>query len=117
MNDTIKIINLAKAKELYNTKADIIKEFMDECHQNLCEKMSDAIANAVETRRAKYVISSFDLNTLNDNIYKFDNEIEIDKTDFRELAERIVNTFVDHGFTVSLEIENDIAYFNVSGWT
>ena len=117
MDDFIKIINLAKAKELYNTKANIMKEFMDECHQNLCEKMSDAIANAVETRRAKYVISGFDLNTLNDNICKFDNEIEIDKTDFKELAERIVNTFVDRGFTVSLEIENNYAYITVSGWT
>lgn len=117
MDDSIKIINLAKTKELYNTKANIMKEFMDKCHQNFCEKMSDAIANAVETRRAKYVISGFDLNTLNDNICKFDNEIEIDKTDFRELAERIVNTFVDHGFTVSLEIENNYAYITVSGWT
>ena len=70
-----------------------------------------------QTRRAKYVISGFDLNTLNDNICKFDNEIEIDKTDFKELAERIVNTFVDHGFTVSLEIENNYAYITVSGWT
>ena len=117
MNDAIKVINLAKAKELYNTKANIMKEFMDECYQNLCEKMSDAIANAVETRRTKYVISGFDLNTLNKNICKFDNEIEIDKTDFRELAERIVNTFVDHDFTVSLEIENNYAYITVSGWT
>lgn len=117
MSDTIKIINLTKAKELYNTKADIMEKFMDECHQNLCEKMSDAITNAVEARRTKYVISGFDLNTLNDNIRKFDNEIEIDKTDFRELAERIVNTFVDHGFTVSLEIENNCAYITVSGWT
>lgn len=117
MSDTIKVINLTKAKELYNVKADIMEKFMDECHQNLCEKMSDAIANAVEARRTKYVISSFDLNALNDNICKFDNEIEIDKTDFKELAERIVNTFVDHGFTVSLEIENNCAYITVSGWT
>ena len=117
MNDAIKIINLTKAKELYNTKADIMEKFMDECHQNLCEKMSNAIANAVETRRAKYVISGFDINALNDNICKFDNEIEINKTDFRELAERIVNTFVDHGFTASLEIENNRAYLTVSGWT
>ena len=117
MDDSIKIINLAKAKELYNTKANIMKEFMDECYQNLCEKMSDAIANEVETRRAKHVISGFDLNALNDNICKLDNEIEIDKTDFRELAKRIVNTFVDHGFTVSLEIENNYAYITVSGWT
>lgn len=111
------IMNLAKAKELYNTKANIMKEFMDECHQNLCEKMSDAMANAVETRRAKYVISGFDLNTLNDNICKVDNEIEIDETDFKELAERVANTFVDHGFTVTLEIENNRAYLTVSGWT
>ena len=111
------VMNLAKAKELYNTKADIMKEFMNKCHQTLCEKMSDAIAKAVETRRTKYVIIGFDLNTLNDNICKFDDEIEIDKTDFRELAERIVNTFVDHGFTASLEIENNYAYITVSGWT
>ena len=117
MDDSIKIINLAKAKELYDVKTDIMKDFMDECHQNLCEKMSDAIANAVETRRAKYVISGFDLNALNDNICKFDNEIEIDKTDFKELAERIVNTFVDRGFTVSLDIENNCSYITVSGWT
>lgn len=117
MSDTIKVINLAKAKELYDVKANIMEKFMDKCHQNLCEKMSDAIAIAVETRRTKYVISGFDLNALNDNIRKFDNEIEIDKTDFRELAERIVNTFVDHGFTVSLEIENNYAYITVSGWT
>lgn len=117
MNDAIKVINLAKAKELYNVKTSIMEKFMDECHQNLCEKMSDAIANAVEARRAKYVLSGFDLNTLNDNICKFDDEIEIDKTDFKELAERIVNTFVDRGFTVSLEIENNCAYITVSGWT
>lgn len=117
MSDTINIINLAKAKELYNTKANIMKKFMDECHQNLCEKMSDAIAKAVETRRAKYVWSSFDLNTLNDNICKFDNEIEIDETDLKDLTKRIVNAFTKNGFTVNLEIENNHAYFNVSGWT
>ena len=117
MGDTIKVINLAKAKELYDVKANVMEKFMNECHQNLCEKMSDAIANAVETRRAKYVISGFDLNTLNDNICKFDNEIEIDETDLKELAEQIANTFIDQGFTVNLEIENNIAYFNISGWT
>lgn len=117
MDNTIKVINLAKAKELYNVKTSIMEKFMDECHQNLCEKMSDAIANAVETRCAKYVISGFDLNALNDNICKFDKEIEIDKTDFKKLAERIVNTFVDRGFTISLEIENNCAYITVSGWT
>lgn len=117
MDDSIKVINLAKAKELYNTKTDIIKEFMDGCHQNLCEKMSDAIANAVEARRTKYVISGFDLDTLNDNICKVDDEIEIDETDFKEFAERVANTFVDHGFTVTLEIENNRAYLTVSGWT
>lgn len=117
MSDTINVINLAKAKELYNTKANIMKKFMDECHQNLCEKMSDAIAKEVETKHAKNVLSSFDLNTLNDNICKFDDEIEIDETDFKELAKRVANTFIDNGFTVNLEIENDIAYFNVSGWT
>mgnify|MGYP007056465663 CR=1 FL=1 len=116
MDDSIKIINLAKAKELYNVKADIMEKFMDECHQNLCEKMSDAIANAVEARRTKYVISGFDLDTLNDNICKFDDKIEIDETDFKELAERVANTFIDHGFTVNLEIENGRAYFNISGW-
>lgn len=116
MSDTIKVINLAKAKELYNTKADIVKTFMDGCHQNLCENMSDAIANAVETKRAKDVMSGFDLNTLNYNIRKFDNEIEINETDFKELAERVANTFMDQGFTVSLEIENNCAYLTVSGW-
>ena len=117
MDDAIKIINLAKAKELYNIKAGIMEEFMNGCHQNLCEKMSDAITKAVETRHAKYVLCSFDLNTLNDNIYKFDDEIEINEADLKEIAERIANTFIDQGFTISLEIENDIAYFNVSGWT
>ena len=38
MSNTTKIINLAKAKELYNVKADIMEKFMNECHQNLCEK-------------------------------------------------------------------------------
>ena len=117
MSDTTKIINLAKAKELYNVKADIMEEFMNGCHQNLCEKMSDAITEAVETRHARYVISSFDLNTLNDNICKFDDEIEINKTNLRELAERIANTFIKNGFTVTLEIENNSAYLTVSGWT
>lgn len=116
MNDTIKVINLTKAKELYSVKTGIIEEFMNKCHQTLCEKISDAIAKTVETRHTKYVISGFDFNTLNDNICKFNNEIEIDKTDFRELAERIVNTFVDHGFTASLEIENNYAYITISGW-
>ena len=117
MNDTIKIINLTKAKELYNVKARIMKEFMNGCHQNLCEKISDAITEAVKTRHAKYVISSFDLDTLNDNICKFNDEIEINKTDLRELAERIANTFIKNGFTVTLEIENNCAYLTVSGWT
>lgn len=117
MDDAIKIINLAKAKELYSVKADIMEEFMNECHQNICEKMSDAIAKEVETKHAKNVLSGFDLNTLNDNICKFDDEIEIDETDFKKLAKRVANTFIDNGFTVNLEIENDIAYFNVSGWT
>ena len=117
MSDTIKVINLAKAKELYDVKANIMEKFMNECHQNLCEKMSDAIAKAIEARHAKYIISSFGLDTLNDNICKFDEEIEINKTDLRGLAERVANTFVDHGFTVSLEIENNYAYITISGWT
>lgn len=117
MDDTIKIINLTKAKKLYNVKADIMEEFMNGCHQNLCEKMSDAIAKAIETRHAKYIISSFDLNTLNDNICKFDDGIEINGTDLRELAERVANTFIKNGFTVTLEIENNCAYLTVSGWT
>lgn len=117
MGDTTKIINLAKAKKLYNVKADIMEKFMNECHQNLCEKMSDAIAKAIETRRAEYIISSFDLDTLNDNICKVDDEIEINKTNLRELAERVANTFIDNGFTVTLEIENNRAYLTVSDWT
>lgn len=117
MNDTIKVINLAKAKELYNVKAGIMEEFMNECHQNLCEKMSDVIARMVETRRSKYILSSFDLDTLNNNICKLDDDIEIDETDLKKLAERVANTFTENGFTVTLEIENNRAYFNVNGWT
>ena len=33
------IMNLAKAKELYNVKADIMEKFMDKCYQNLCCKL------------------------------------------------------------------------------
>ena len=79
--------------------------------------MSNAITEAVETRRAKYIISSFDLDTLNDNICKVDDEIEIDKTDLRELAKRVANTLIDNGFTVTLKIENNRAYLTVNGWT
>ena len=117
MSDTTKIINLAKVKELYNVKADIMEEFMNKCHQNICEKMSDAITEAVKTSHAEYMISSFNLDTLNDNIHKFDDEIEIDGINLRELAERVANTFIDNGFTVNLEIENNCAYLTVSGWT
>ena len=59
MDDAIKIINLAKAKELYNVKAGIMEEFMNGCHQNLCEKMSDAIAKEIETKHAKKCIKRF----------------------------------------------------------
>ena len=117
MSNTTKIINLAKAKELYNVKADIMEEFMNGCHQNICEKISDAIAKAVETKHAKYILCSFDHNTLNDNICKLDDEIEIDEIEIKDLAERVVNTFTENGFTVTLEIENNRAYFNISGWT
>ena len=117
MNDTIKVINLAKAKELYSVKTGIMEKFMNKCHQTLYEKMSDAIAKTVETRHTKYVIIGFDLDTLNDNICNLDDEIKIDKIDLKKLAERIANTFIENGFTVTLEIENNHAYFNISGWT
>lgn len=117
MSDTTKIINLAKAKELYNVKADIMEEFMNKCHQNICEKLSNAITEAVETRHAEYMISSFNLDTLNDNIHKFEDEIEINETNLRELAKRIATTFIDNGFTVNSEIENNCAYLTISGWT
>lgn len=113
------IMNLAKAKELYNVNNCIPEEVVKAVVQDTCETLSEQMKNEIKGEHITIFIRDLCFDTVERLIkaYVGDNaELTLTSSSFKKITKDIANIFRKNGLSVNIIYEGPYAQFQINGW-